>query len=97
MRIGMRHSMGHSMGHSMPHGMRNGVRKGIPMACAIMACAKACAMVCEMVWYSCAHTPRMCLGDAPARTFAKTHYSGPGRSLALVVVARGRYRQWRRS
>jgi len=30
----------------------------------------------------------MCPGDAPTRTFAKTYYSGPGRSLALIVVAR---------
>ncbi len=41
---------------------------------------------------TCAQTPRMCLRDALARTFAKTHYSGPGRSLALVVVAEGRCR-----
>ncbi len=70
----------------------NGMRKGIPMAYAIIVYAKAYAIVCEIVWYSYAYTPRMCLGDAPARTFTKTHYSGPGRSLALVVVARGRYR-----
>ncbi len=62
------------------------------MTCAIMACAKAYAMACDMVWNSCAHTPRICPGNAPARTFVKTYYSGPGRSLALIVIAKGRCR-----
>ncbi len=52
----------------------------------------ACAMACDMLWFTSAYTPRMCLRNAPARTLAKTYYSGPGRSLPLIVVARGRYR-----
>jgi len=64
-----------------PHGMRNyGMRQGMRQG---MRHGMRYAMV-----FMCALSP----GDAPARTFAKTYYSGPGRSLALIVVAEGRCR-----
>jgi len=37
-------------------------------------------------------SPEVGIGDTPARTLAKTHCSGPVRSIALVVVALRRYR-----
>ncbi len=33
----------------------------------------------------------MCLGNAAMRIFTKIYYSGPGKSLALIIIIRGRY------
>ncbi len=71
-----------------PHGIRNhGIRQGIRKAC-----AKAYAMAYDILWYLYTYTPRIYLGDAPIRTFIKIYYSGPGRSLALIIITKDRYR-----
>jgi len=59
----------------------------------IMVYGIACVKAYAIIWNIYARFPRICLRDAPARILAKTYYSGPGRSLALVVVVRGRYRR----
>jgi len=107
MRHSMGYSMGHSIPHGMRNGVRKGILNSMRCAPPVAAPktsdesppwhAQSWYTPRHAPWYAtyhniCTYTPRICLRNAPARTFVKTYYSGPGKSLALIIVAKSRYR-----